>query len=90
MKGLDNAVKPNPVRRVISAALICLILLGVLVFIADKQVQPVFKGALVGLCLFNFGNFLVSIFKWLKVSKEEANRIAAFEAFKKIQKDREK
>lgn len=90
MKGLDNAIKPNPVRRVISAALIFLILLDVLIFIADKQVQPVFKGALLGVCLFNFGNLLVSIFKWLKVGKEEANRIAAFEALKKIQKESEK
>ncbi|OIH08635.1 hypothetical protein A7M79_07415 [Acinetobacter baumannii] len=90
MEGLDKGLKFNPVSGIIKGVLICLILLGVLVFITDKQVHPVFKGALYGLCLFNVGSLFVSIFKWLMVGKEKTNRIAAFEAFKKIQKDREK
>lgn len=78
------------VGGIIKAVLVNLILFGILIYILDREIHPLYKAALGSLCAHFVVKLLIAISVWHEDRKEEADRIAASEVLKERQKDSEK
>ncbi|OIH08636.1 hypothetical protein A7M79_07420 [Acinetobacter baumannii] len=78
------------VGRIIKAVLVNLILFGILIYILDREIHPLFKASLGSLCAYYVVKLLIAISVWHEDRKEESDRIAASKVLIEQQKISEK